>query len=158
ATLGVSQNRVMNSVRLANRRVWEACQTRRDCEGMGTTFSIFVCTHDTPTIWNVCDSRVYIFCDLRLRVPSRARALVASLVDARKISPEEARVHPLRHVLTMALGHAEDIAVQLVEFVLKPGDHLLVCTDGLHSVVEEPTFTRIIAQQKEPRALAEELV
>src|ERR1051326_7601497 len=60
STLDIAQNRVMNGVRLANRRVWETCQTHRECQGMGTTLSTLVCTSDVATVGNVGNSRVNI--------------------------------------------------------------------------------------------------
>jgi PPM family protein phosphatase len=157
-TLDVTQNRVMNGVRLANRKVWEACQTRRDCEGMGSTLSTLVCRPDSATIGNIGDSRVYIVRDARLRLLTQDDAVVANLLEAGKITREEAKVHPLRNVLTLALGRSADIAVKLITFTLKTGDRLLLSSDGLHGVLDDSEIAEIVAKQNELLGTAKELV
>ena len=144
-TLDRDQNRVMNGVRLANRRVWEVCQERKDCAGMGTTLSVVVCESGTATIGNIGDSRVYLCRGGRLRLLTRDDAVVADLVEAGKIAPEEARLHPLRNVLTSALGRSEDVAVQVVQLGLRAGDRMLLCSDGLHSVLDHSQIRELLA-------------
>jgi protein phosphatase len=125
---------------------------------MGTTLSALVCTEDTATIGNIGDSRVYVFRDSRLSLLTHDDALVAHLVESGKITSEEAKVHPMRHVLTQALGLAEDIAVQLIEFPLKARDRLLLSSDGLHGVLDDVALRRIIEQDEEPGVVADRFV
>jgi len=157
-TLDRDQNKVMNAVRLANRRVWETCQERRDCDGMGTTMSALLCQSNAATIGNVGDSRVYLLRRSRLRLLTRDDAIVADLVEAGRITPEEARSHPLRNVLTAALGRSEDVAVQLVQLSLMPGDRFLLCSDGMHSVMDHSTIRELMASGPSPAACASKLV
>src|SRR6185295_6920741 len=88
-TLDTEQNRIMNGVRLANRRIWESCQARPDCTGMGTTISALICHGSTATIGNIGDSRVYVFRLAQLRLLTRDDAIVADLIEAGEISVEE---------------------------------------------------------------------
>jgi serine/threonine protein phosphatase PrpC len=157
-TLDTDQNRVMNGVRLANRRVWESCQERRDCAGMGTTMSAMICHGRTATIGNIGDSRVYVFRTAQLRLLTRDDAIVADMVEAGEISVEEARFHPMRNVLTCALGRDEDVAVQLIQLALKPGDRLLLSTDGMHGVVEPTLIAQLLGEYGDPSDAAVQLV
>jgi|SRR5215471_1939178 len=157
-TLDRDQNRVMNGVRLANRRVWEICQERKDCDGMGTTLSVLVCENGMATIGNIGDSRVYLCRGGRLRLLTRDDAVVADLVEAGKIAPEEARFHPLRNVLTSALGRTEDVAVQVVQLGLRTGDRLLVCSDGLHSIMDHSDIRELLADAADVTTTAARLL
>jgi protein phosphatase len=157
-TLDVFQNRVMNAVRLANRRIWETWQIRKDCAGMGTTISVLFCNENTATIGNIGDSRAYIFRDRQLTALTRDDALVASWVESGKITAQEAKSHPLRSVLTSALGQAEDIAVQLVELTLRTGDRLLISSDGLHGVLDHSMMSRIMEDCDTPMAATQRFV
>ncbi len=157
-TLDEDQNRVMNGVRLANRRVWETCQNRHDCEGMGTTISALYCSGAKATIGNIGDSRVYVFRSGQLRLLTRDDAVVADLVESGKISVEEAKNHPMRNVLTCALGRNEDVAVQLIQLTLKPGDRLLLSSDGMHGVVDHSLIGHFLREYPDSSAAASQLV
>src|SRR5262249_2616890 len=104
------------------------------------------------------DSRVYILRDMRFRPLTHDDAVVANLLEAGKISLEEARIHPLRNVLTQALGKAEDVPVQLIEFPLRPEDRLLLCSDGLHGVLDDSELRNIMATDVNPHVTVKDLV
>ena len=157
-SLTLTQNRVVNAVRFANRRVWDALQTRPDCEGMGSTISALFVHEDTATIGNIGDSRVYLGRDGQLRQLTRDDAVVFNLLEAGIITPEESKHHPMRNVLTLALGLAEDVTVQLVEFALKPGDWLLLSTDGLHGVLDISDIKQALDRQDEVEVTSRSLV
>jgi len=153
-----AQNRVLNAVQFANQKVWEASQTQAECAGMGTTISVVLLDADTIVIANIGDSRVYLFRDGELQRLTRDDALVSTLVDQGKISVEKAKAHPLRNVLTLALGRSKEINVQVTEKQLKTGDQLLVSSDGLHSVLPGTEITQIIGSPGDPDSKAQALV
>jgi protein phosphatase len=153
-----TQNRVLNAVRLANRRVFDAGRSHPDCDGMGTTISTLFIDAETATVGNIGDSRVYLFRGRRLRQLTRDDALTARLVESGDITAEEARIHPLKNVLTLALGRDAEIAVQLVEFALKPGDRLLLASDGLHGVLEDPAIVQNLETSPDSQIAAQRLV
>lgn len=157
-TLDMDQNRMMNGVRLANRRIWESCRTRPDCAGMGTTISALICHDGTATIGNIGDSRVYVFRLDQLRLLTRDDAIVADLIEAGEISVEEARTHPMRNVLTCALGRDEDVAVQLIQFGLKTGDRLLLSSDGMHAALDHTRIAQLLGEHRRPSDAANQLV
>jgi len=157
-TLDLAQNRVMNGVRLANRKVWEVGLARHDCQGMGSTLSVLVCEGNSATIGNIGDSRVCILRDRRLRLLTQDDAVVANMVVEGKITEEEARIHPLRNVLTLALGQSEDTTVQLVSLSLKVGDRLLLTSDGAHGVLRQSELAKIVGEQSDPSEIARNVV
>jgi protein phosphatase len=156
--LSSSQNRVVNAVRFANREVWEACQIRPECDGMGSTLSVLLVEADKATAGSIGDSRVYLFRDGRLRLLTRDDAVVFNLLEAGAITPEETKTHPMRNVLTLALGYAEDVTVQLVDLTLKPGDRLLLSSDGLHGVVDDSAIRQTIGQYDDLSVTVERLI
>jgi len=95
---------------------------------------------------------------MRLRLLTHDDAVVANLLEAGKISHEEARIHPLRNVLTLALGKAEDVAVQLIGFSLRPEDRLLLCSDGLYGVLDDSEIGNIMASDINPHVTVKDLV
>jgi len=157
-TLDPARNRVMNGVRLANRKVWEEGLARHDCQGMGSTLSVLVCEGNSATIGNIGDSRVCILRDRRLRLLTQDDAVVANMVVEGKITEEEARIHPLRNVLTLALGQSEDTTVQLVSLSLKVGDRLLLTSDGAHGVLRHSELAKIVGEQSDPSEIARNVV
>jgi protein phosphatase len=157
-TLNVGQNRVMNGVRLANRRIWETCRHHPDCAGMGTTVSLLLLSPpDTATIGSVGDSRVYLLRDSQLRLLTRDDAVVADMIDKGEIKEEQAHLHPMRNVLTSALGSSEDVVVQLVQFKLKHLDRLMLCSDGMHAVVRHDTLKHLLGRDGGPSVVARNL-
>jgi protein phosphatase len=158
ATLTDSQNAVMNMVRLANYRVWEAAQKLEDCQGMGATISVLQIQNDTATIGNIGDSRVYISRDSLFQQLTRDDSVISNLIEQGQITQEDARTHPMRNVLTLALGQTEDIPVQLIEFPLVAGDKLLLSSDGLHGPVDDEEIGRLVRSDDNPQPTVKSLV
>jgi len=157
-TLTRSQNIVMNVVRLANYRVWEASQQLEDCQGMGATISVVRIQDDLATVGNVGDSRVYISRDSVFQQLTRDDSVVSNLIDQGQITREGAKTHPMRNILTLALGLTEDIPVQLMEFPLEAGDRLLLASDGLHGPVDDDEIERLLQDEGGPQVSVEALM
>jgi len=157
-SLSNSQNAVMNALRLANYRIWEAAQTLPDCHGMGATMSLLQIRDDIATVGNVGDSRVYICRESIFKQLTRDDSVVSNLIDQGQITKEAAKTHPMRNMLTLALGQTEDIPVQLVEFPLRAGDRLLLASDGLHGLVDDDEIERLLRAQEDPQSSVNALV
>lgn len=91
------------------------------------------------------DSRVYLLRDGALSQVTRDHSLVQELVDAGTITAEEADGHPRANVITRAVGGAEALVVDRVAGRIAPGDHFLLCTDGLSKMVEEAEIAAMMA-------------
>lgn len=141
---------LMQSVEVANRVVWHRANTDPDCLGMGTTLVAALVTDKTCYIVNVGDSRAYAVCTEGIRKITRDHSLVEDLVRRGEITPEQARTHPQKNLITRALGAAETTRADLFEEPCVPGSFLLLCSDGLSNVVTDQEILYEIIHGGEP--------
>lgn len=145
-----------DGVRAANSEVCAESQARGN--GMGTTLAAVLVINSTAYIANVGDSRVYLLQGGQLRQVTTDHSLVATLVAAGEITPEEVYTHPRRNIITRCLGTAEDLEVDLFLEELKPGNSLLLCSDGLWEMVRDTEIRDVMLKGKGPRVACEQLV
>jgi protein phosphatase len=126
--------------------------------GMGTTLTAAVLDHDQLLIAQVGDSRAYLLHQGELRQVTRDHSLVEELVAAGQITEEEARVHPNRSVITRALGSDIDVQPDLYELQIHEGDRLLLCSDGLSSMLDAETIHDVLRADKDAQRAADALV
>jgi protein phosphatase len=146
----------------ANERILRSVESHPQQAGMGTTVTgLAVVTHEGFRRWavfNVGDSRVYRYADGELSQVTVDHSEVQELVDAGLISPEAAARHPLRNLLTRALGSEDLSQVDLWELPLQPGDCWLVCSDGLTGELDDAEVARFLGSADDPQRTAEALV
>ena len=132
----------------ANRAVMEAAESRPDQLGMGTTLTAGVFAPEgTLRVGHVGDSRLYLFRGSNLVQVTRDHSLVAEYLASGAISAEEAAHHPQRNVITRALGIDWDIVVDSHTVHLRTGDRVLVCSDGLTSMVPDEDIATMLLEQ-----------
>ena len=107
------------------------------CRGMGTTLVLALFTRETVLVAHVGDSRAYRLRAGELQALTRDHSLVQQQIDAGLLRPQQARQLPERHVLTRALGIEGDGAPELSRHPLQPGDRYLLCSDGLHDMLDD---------------------
>jgi serine/threonine protein phosphatase PrpC len=130
-------NCLMTSMRLANRRVFKAAESQHEYTGMGTTLTVALVSGDSLTYASVGDSRLYSFRDNRLEPLTVDDSWVAKLVaENPSMDPRALSTHPMRNVLTKVIGVSEDVGVATHERALTDGELLLICSDGLHALVD----------------------
>ena len=122
----------------ANKRVLHHAHTRPSCRGMGTTLVGALVENDTAYVINVGDSRAYYISDGGIEQITRDHSLVEDLVRRGHITPQEARNHPNKHVITRALGVDRRLEGDLFSRKMAPGSMLLLCSDGLSNMLEDP--------------------
>jgi PPM family protein phosphatase len=144
--LSFDANRLMTAIKLANRRVFKAGESRDEYTGMGTTIVAALVEEDRLIISGVGDSRIYLFRGAKLTQLTRDDSWVATVL-AREPGMDEATLasHPMRHVLTNVIGAREQTDVEVNEQMLNPGDVLLLCTDGLHGAIDDRTLESVLA-------------
>jgi protein phosphatase len=145
------------AVEAANTAVMEGARTGKGKPGMGSTCSCIVISDDKVAIAHVGDSRLYLLHAGTLVRLTHDHSYVEELVDAGEITADEARVHPSRSVITRALG--SDPAMYADHFTLNiaTGDRLILCSDGLSSMVEDSEIESIAVSSVTPQMAADSL-
>lgn len=139
-------NRLKTAVRHANSRVLEATRESAEYEGMATTVAAVLVDGDTANLAHVGDSRIYLYHGGTIEQLTRDHSWVNEQIETGAISPEQARSHPLRNVVTRALGGRADLLVDIQSRRMAPGDILLLCSDGLTTMVQDAEIARILGE------------
>lgn len=121
----------------ANGQIAAASAGEERLQGMGTTMTALWQTERSVLIAHVGDSRVYLLRKGNLRQVTDDHSVVAELLRCGLITPQEARRHPYRNVITRSLGSAPTVEVDLLEREREPGDLWLLCTDGLSNMLTD---------------------
>lgn len=132
-----------NAISSANLEVYTLSQKDEQLLGMGTTVVAAIVNENQAVICNVGDSRAYLINEGMLQI-TRDHSMVQSLVEIGKLSPEEARVHPEKNVITRALGVEENILTDSYHIEFNQDDKLLLCSDGLTNYADEESILRIV--------------
>jgi PPM family protein phosphatase len=135
---------LLAAVEEANRRVLDAAQHDPSLEGMGTTLVVALVIDQSLSIASVGDSRAYVLDDHGLRVITDDQTWVNEVGRPLGLDEESLRNHPMRHVLTMAIGASSPLTVNYYSIELNPGSLMLMCSDGLHGVVDAPRMEEIL--------------
>lgn len=148
-----------SGIKKANQRVLERAEADRDLRGMGTTLTAIVAEDARAHVAHVGDSRAYLLREGNaLQQLTEDHTLVQRMVREGRLSPEEAGTHPQRSVLTRALGVEEEIAVDELTLDVHAGDRLLLCTDGLTSMVGRDRIQQILEGERDPQAACDRLI
>ena len=145
-TISYDGNRLKTAVRFANRKVLEATKEKSEYEGMATTVVAVLVDGATANLAHVGDSRIYLYRDGTLEQLTGDHSWVNEQLQSGIISAEQARTHPLRNVVTRALGGKADLQVDMQTHDLKTLDLLLVCSDGLTTMVPDEHIARILSE------------
>jgi protein phosphatase len=145
-------------IRTANERIHELAQADERRAGMGTTVTAVMVGEDELHVAHVGDSRAYLFRDGRLEKLTRDHSLVDELLRQGKLSPEEAADHPQRSVITRAVGPEALVDVDTETWQAKSGDVVLVCSDGLTTMVGEPEIEALLRDAPALREAGQALI
>lgn len=146
------------AVKKANLAVLRGAADGTGKPGMGTTMTAALIYEDELVIAQVGDSRAYLLHEGVLQRITRDHSLVADYVAQGRITEEEARYHPQRSVITRALGSDPDMEPDLYSLRVAEGDRLLLCSDGLTSMVEDEGIAAILAAHEDPQRCCTALV
>lgn len=141
----------------ANAIVYEKQLTVPEMRGMGTTLTVLWEGREHVYIGHVGDSRAYLFRDGMMRQMTEDHSLVGELLRAGAITPEKARTHPQRNMITQAVGTDISVHPDVFQIIKTPGDKWLLCSDGLTDMVEDQWIAQTIAQ-KDASAAAQMLL
>jgi PPM family protein phosphatase len=152
------EQRLAELVREANRRIHERARLEREHAGMGTTLTAAYLEDAGVAIAHVGDSRAYLWRDGTLKRLTRDHSLVDELVQRGKLTEQQAAEHPQRSIITRALGPEPDVEVDTWTYPVRPGDVLMLCSDGLTSMISEDEVAEILSGASSLQQAGEELV
>lgn len=120
-------------------------QSRKDAgmAGMGTTMVAATIVGSYAYVANVGDSRLYLATD-KLEQVTRDHSLIAEMVRIGELTPEEARNHPDKNIITRAIGTGENVKIDFFDIKLAPGNQLVMCSDGLSNMVSDEEIFEIV--------------
>ena len=145
-------------VEYANARVHSASLADAAQAGMGTTLAALLVLGDSVALAHVGDSRVYGLRGRRFQQLTTDHTLTNALLHAGIISREEAETSEVQHVLARSIGTEPAVDVDARLVAAQPGDTFLVCSDGLHGVVDDETMAAILLRERDLAAAATRLV
>jgi protein phosphatase len=139
---------LLRAVEEANRRVLAASHSDPELEGMGTTLVAALDLSDGFAIASVGDSRAYVLDDAGFRAITDDQTWVNEVGRPLGLDEESLRNHPMRHVLTMAIGASAPLSVNYYSVPLRPGALVLLSSDGLHGVLEPAYLEEILRRAR----------
>jgi protein phosphatase len=160
------EDAVMDTLRSSQRRLQEYAATHRGSDGGpwrgGTTaVAAVLVEQDAGPEWlltNLGDSRIYRFTRGELVRVSTDHSVVQELVDAGRISEEQARVHPERHIVTRALGGPDPLDPDFFSLPLAEAERILLCSDGVTDLVRDDDLAAVLGGSPDPRDAADQVV
>lgn len=143
----------------ANKNLFNLANESVTLEGMGTTIDIAISNDHELFIAHVGDGRVYkISKDGKIRKITRDHSLVEYMVERGEITPQEAAVHPQRHIITRALGTDYTINADMISESITRADTILLCSDGLTGMLSDEKISSVITESRELSEAAQTLV
>jgi len=142
--LSFEGNRIQTALKLANKKVFKAADNREEYTGMGTTVVAALAVGKMLTVGSAGDSRCYLLRDGALKQLTTDDSWVSAAWAEGILNAEEIERHPLRNVITRAVGAKETLEVNIVEQELQDGDLALLCSDGLHSMITNEQILKVL--------------
>ena len=140
---------LVEAFREGNRRICESVLARGEWRGMGTTIVALVLRDDRVILGHVGDSRSYVLRDDALIQLTDDHSWVAEQVRMGLLTAEEAHKHPMRNIVTRAMGNRLELEVDVSERPIQPGDVFLLCSDGLNSMIGDNMIAQILQANRE---------
>ena len=148
------------SVLGAHEAIRARAEAQPELDGMGTTITALAVEADSGSfaLGHVGDSRGYRFRAGELTRLTKDDTWVQERIDARQLTPEQARRHPFAHLLTQCLGLEDAPKPRITQGSIEPGDAFLLCTDGLVGMLEEIRLAEILARKQSGESTLEALI
>jgi protein phosphatase len=151
---------LVETVTHANSAVWQNAEDDSAVRGMGTTLVVGVQSTDEAhfQIAHVGDSRAYLLRDGKPILLTNDHSVVQEMVRAGRLTEEQARINPYKNLITRCLGHEEKVEIDSTPVEVKRGDWIVLCSDGLPTVLRDEQICDVVGGIHEPDVACEELV
>lgn len=149
---------IQGAIQTANRAIVQASLQDASMRGMGTTATMAVACTDSLFLGHIGDSRAYLLTANGIEQVTEDHSVVAQLLRARAITPQEAQRHPYRNVITKCLGMQMDIEADTKLILWGPGDRLLLCSDGLSGLVADEEIYQLAMETLDPQEACQRMV
>jgi serine/threonine protein phosphatase PrpC len=147
------------AIQQANKAILHYGEQKSSARGLGCTLTAALIQNDQAYIANVGDSRTYLLRDGQLIPITKDHSLVAKLVEAKQIEPDEVYSHPQRNLIYRSLGAGhKNVEVDIFYQTLRPGDTLLLCSDGLWEMVRGEDLLKELSEKSSPQQICDILV
>lgn len=144
--MSMEGNRLRTAIRLANQRILDTITHKKDLEGMGTTLVGAMIFDGHACVGHVGDSRAYLIREGTMSQLTSDHSWVNEQVKLGFLSKDDASRHPFRNVVTRALGSKDEVVVDVAEKDLQPDDIILLCSDGLNSMLQDESIVETVLQ------------
>jgi protein phosphatase len=155
---GSPEERLAARIQKANRHIYELSHREREHEGMGTTVTAVYLDEAGLAVAHVGDSRAYVFRDGALTRLTEDHSLVEELLRQGRLTEAEAANHPQRSIITRALGIEVEVEVDTATFPVRAADIVLLCSDGLTSMIDEPVIAAVLQDEHDLERAADRLI
>lgn len=157
-SISLNANRLETAIRLANRHVWKRADERPDFGGMGATIAAVLIDDDQVTVANVGDTRVYLYRAASLRQLSTDDTWLNTVLADGPLDAKARERHPMKNVLTQAVGAQNELAVHTSDLDMEPGDCLLLTSDGLHAITGDAAIRDVLEKEGGADDIARRLI
>lgn len=148
---------ISSAIHHANELVVEKAKEDKGLEGMGTTVVAATVKDGYLYVANVGDSRLYLI-DHEIEQITRDHSLVEEMIRIGELQRKDARSHPDRNVITRAIGVRTPVRIDFFDVKLEDGDKVLLCSDGLTTMVEDEEILRIVKKNSSLKEAAQKLI
>lgn len=141
------KNLLITAITNANYEVYDMANANAELRGMGTTVVAAIITPGTVYVSHVGDSRAYLVSKSEIRQITKDHSVVQDMVEKGEITPDEAKSHPRKNLITRALGVDEEVKADFLAEDTTSDDVLLICTDGLTNFVDQSDIYRVVCDE-----------
>ena len=147
------------AIRQANKAILNYGEAQSSARGLGCTVTTALVQEDHAYIANIGDSRTYLYHDGALKSLTRDHSLVARLVEAKQIEPDDVYSHPQRNLIYRSLGAGhKSVEPDVFHATLEPGDSLLLCSDGLWEMVRHQELEKVLNENTDAQKICNILI
>lgn len=151
------ENLLLSSITTANCIVFDRGESDSELEGMGTTIVAAIIKNNEACIAHVGDSRAYLISDDSIKLVTKDHSLVQEMLDIGEITQSEFEHHPIKNIITRAIGVDEKIEIEFDIIEFNDSDSLILCSDGLSGQVDKDTMLKIY-KETEFESLADKYI